>query len=728
MKNLTQILARFAGERPKLASALVFTLVFSATLAIFKTFSPSPAPLEPLEPSPNATQTNSAQGVAQGGNPSETSGDAPTTSPALANPNQNFATSFALLVGVDDYDAPEILPPLKYASNDATSLRDALVGVGFDAKNIRLITSKTETKPTKDNIYKALDELIAQASQHPDSTLLVMFSGHGLEPQVQSANAPKDYEKRVSIFFPCNVTELSSDAPFIRLNDVARKLKRVKNGVKIMIVDACRNFGDDAESSDGANKSIANDGMTQLREEERKRLEDDNYEDPFEYKNAGDSGVAFLQSCSSGQKSCESDKLQRGIFSYYLVEGLQDETKDGVTIFNLCDYASKQMKASDIEAAKNQTPFYDYSGPTLFLVPPVGSRGSGLVWGVTDKNKSKTIDELKAFELLTRLRRSDNFGARAELAALYLRGCEGGQVDAKQAFALASEAAKFADLPLAWTTLGACYANGLGVEKNEEEARRCYAKAYPIWQKRAQSGDIVAKFQQGKALLEGNGVKRDRATGFELLHGAAQAGLPAALTRLGEAYLFGQGVAKDERQARQKFLEAYALGDFDAATRLGDCALNGWGVEKNEQEALQYYQEASEANRPAATNALADLYELGHGVAQDDAKALELRRKAAEQNNSTAQKCLGDYYLSGLFGLPVDAKEAVGWYERSVAQNNVDAMLSLAPLLQFGVGGVQRNEVRASELTEKAARLTAQAQLEDGAASFNNDNTSDDAS
>ncbi|MBQ8287074.1 MAG: sel1 repeat family protein, partial [Thermoguttaceae bacterium] len=191
---------------------------------------------------------------------------------------------------------------------------------------------------------------------------------------------------------------------------------------------------------------------------------------------------------------------------------------------------------------------------------------------------------------------------------------------------------------------------------------------------------------------------------------------------------FGQGVAKDERQARQKFLEAYALGDFDAATRLGDCALNGWGVEKNEQEALQYYQEASEANRPAATNALADLYELGHGVAQDDAKALELRRKAAEQNNSTAQKCLGDYYLSGLFGLPVDAKEAVGWYERSVAQNNVDAMLSLAPLLQFGVGGVQRNEVRASELTEKAARLTAQAQLEDGAASFNNDNTSDDAS
>lgn len=720
-----QRIKHFLLKYPQLLATFLFIVVFVVAFKYRSAYSPAPVPpyasSSPSEAEAVATIAD-AQPTAESPLPASAATDAndanadqtqpiveervPTNDAIFENAplttKQSFATSFALLVGVNVYQDDQVFPTLNYASSDATALRNALVEIGFNPKNIRLLTSDSVEEPTKANIDKALEELLTQAVQYPDATLLVSFAGHGLEPLQTTVDAlGKESEKRVSIFFPSDAN-LSDQKTFIRINTVAQTLRRVKKGFKIMIVDACRNFNISDEES--APNASARGALQELQKLERNRAE--SAVDPFESQGDGDSGVAFLQSCSPGQKSYESETLNQGYFSYYFIEGLKNATRDGVTLFSVCDHASQE---TDKATNSSQTPYLSYSGPRFWLVPPIGARGSELLWGlVKEPNVEKSIDEKRAFEFLSRLRKSDNFEARAELAALYLRGCAspGGQVDAKQAFELATETLNHRDLPAAWETLGDCRAGALGgVERDLDLANDCYRKAYQGWQKRAQAGDIVATFKQGVALLEGKGVKRDRAAGVRLLQKAANANLPASMTRLAEAYLLGHGVAKDEKKAVENLLRAYERGDYDASSLLGDCYLNGWGVKENASIAFEYYREAFEANRPQAANALADLYELGHGVAIDPNKALILRRQAAEQNNPTAQKIWGDYNSQGLHGVTLDAAEGVRWYERAAAQNNVDAMLSLAECLRYGLG-VNRDEKRASELTAEAARLT----------------------
>ncbi|MBQ2790807.1 MAG: SUMF1/EgtB/PvdO family nonheme iron enzyme [Thermoguttaceae bacterium] len=158
------------------------------------------------------------------------------------------------------------------------------------------------------------------------------------------------------------------------------------------------------------------------------------------------------------------------------------------------------------------------------------------------------VDGWRGFELLKKAADAGSVDAKAELAELYLDGCEGTPSDAARAFAAAFEAAQ-SDNPFALYVLGRRYDEGRRVSKDEKLAAERKARAFREFEKRAKSGDVRAKTRLGVMSIYEDGLPEDEKVGFEAIREAAEAGSAEAMNFLSWCYHDGKGVAKDEGRA-----------------------------------------------------------------------------------------------------------------------------------------------------------------------------------
>jgi uncharacterized protein YkwD len=214
---------------------------------------------------------------------------------------------YALLVGVNRYDHPK-LKPLKYAENDATDLAGVLRKAGYQ---VVLLTGSARTKglrPTKGNIEARLRQVLRKCRS--GDTALVALAGHGLH------FAGKDD----SYFCPSDARPFSEETDtLVSLKHVYKQLDRSFAGVKLLLVDACR---DDPRAGRG---SRGIDGDTAPRPP---------------------SGVGALFSCRAGQRAFEDDELKHGVFFYYVLKGLRGAAKESdneVTFLSLASYVTRQV-------------------------------------------------------------------------------------------------------------------------------------------------------------------------------------------------------------------------------------------------------------------------------------------------------------------------------------------------------------------------------------------------
>lgn len=249
------------------------------------------------------------------------------------------------MVGVDEY-ASRNVETLTYAGADAKKLRDALTKIGVPEESVRLFVSRggLRERPDKATIMAALDEAVENSG--PRSTILVALSGHGFEtPDGEAAFCPEDAKISVSggeIYVDKNSA--------ILISEVAEKLRSDDAKFKLLIVDACRAPAG-ARTTRGRRSFVTGDA----------------------------SGLAFLQSCSSGESSWEDESVAGGLFTHYFVEGLTGAAADdegGVSFLGVCDYAARRTKAR-ARALRNasQTPFHRMSGTNFYLVEPSGTQG-----------------------------------------------------------------------------------------------------------------------------------------------------------------------------------------------------------------------------------------------------------------------------------------------------------------------------------------------------------------
>jgi formylglycine-generating enzyme required for sulfatase activity len=249
---------------------------------------------------------------------------------------------YALLVGVQAYQHVKLREPnpLKYAVADVNELARVLKKSGYV---VTLLTDETgrgdaRLEPTRDNIERELQSLSQKVKEH--DTLLVGLAGHGLQ-----FTGKKD-----AYFCPIDARPFENQAfSLVSISKVYEQLDQSFAGVKVVLVDACRNDPDPTRG---------------------RGLDADAAPPPPK-------GVAVLFSCSAGEKALENDALQHGVFFHYVLEGLEGKAGDEageVTFEDLSKYVRKRVPAKVRELTEGRMRQSPNAKSDLAGEPPVLAR------------------------------------------------------------------------------------------------------------------------------------------------------------------------------------------------------------------------------------------------------------------------------------------------------------------------------------------------------------------
>jgi formylglycine-generating enzyme required for sulfatase activity len=227
---------------------------------------------------------------------------------ALAQAGQG--NKYALVVGVRKYDSGKFAR-LEYTENDAEELAPVLSDRG-DFRSVRVLSTTRGQKrdsdaPTAANLRAEIRKLLAK--KKGEDTVLVALSGHGIQAQVKG--------KEESFFCPSDA-QLNDNDTLLSLGKLFADLDDCGAGVKVLLVDACRN-----DPRLGRNVDI--DTLPRLPR-----------------------GTAALFSCSSGERAFESPKLGggHGVFFHHVIEGLRGAAKNSegeVTVLDLSLYVTRSV-------------------------------------------------------------------------------------------------------------------------------------------------------------------------------------------------------------------------------------------------------------------------------------------------------------------------------------------------------------------------------------------------
>ncbi|MCI0489680.1 MAG: caspase family protein [Blastocatellia bacterium] len=249
---------------------------------------PQPPSAETQKPAPSAT--------------------AETQKPATSATNPKPSTNdkqWALIVGVSDY--PGNIQDLLFPRDDAQAIRDLLVSsAGVREDHIRLLTDNGagEARATKQNIFAAIDKYLAPRVQEGDE-ILVFFAGHGIASGLGSA--AKSY------FLPADAEAQSKESlerTSINLEELARKLSSLKASQFTMFFDACR---EDPFPGRGIKGNTMTDVMARgLRIT------------PGPMRQKEPPTAIIFYSCQIGERAYENAELKHGVFTYYILKGIQE--------------------------------------------------------------------------------------------------------------------------------------------------------------------------------------------------------------------------------------------------------------------------------------------------------------------------------------------------------------------------------------------------------------------
>jgi uncharacterized protein len=146
-----------------------------------------------------------------------------------------------------------------------------------------------------------------------------------------------------------------------------------------------------------------------------------------------------------------------------------------------------------------------------------------------------------------------------------------------------------------------------------------------------------------------------------------------AALQVGSWYQAGLGEPKNPKLAHDWWQRSAKLGNRDASYRLGvDCQQQHQG--KLVSDCLNWFEQAAKQDHAEAQLILSQWYAKQPGA---DADAIEWLEKAAEQGNREAQYQLGLRYEQGK-GVAKRPDLAQRWYEKAAAQQQPDALLTLA--------------------------------------------------
>ena len=222
---------------------------------------------------------------------------------AQANPN-----AVALIIGVESYSN---LPPAQYADSDATHFYDyASQSLGVPPHKIKLLT---DSKASRTELLKAMRSWM-KTEVNGKSDVYIFFAGHGLA----SADGSKTY------LLPADGDRDLLDETSILRDDLIASAKGAKTIT--MFLDTCYSGGT------RTNEVLLADARPIAIVPDMKALP---------------SNVTVLAAASGAQLSSTYEAAQQGLFSYWLMKGLEgdaDANKDKkITAGELHEYVARQV-------------------------------------------------------------------------------------------------------------------------------------------------------------------------------------------------------------------------------------------------------------------------------------------------------------------------------------------------------------------------------------------------
>jgi len=225
-----------------------------------------------------------------------------TESQTVAVDKDEEVKIWAVIVGVSSYAH---MPSLKYTDDDAYQIYAFLKspeGGALPNDQIRLLIDENATRQ---NILAGMNDVLLKADEN--DVVLMYYSGHGLP----------------GMFLPIDFDGYSNNLSHAEVMDVFKN-SRAKH--KLCIADACHS------GSLLASRSPFNQQLEEFY---------------GEYDKTG-GGTALIMSSKSEEVSLETSGLRQGIFSHYLIRGLNGEADSNknkiVTVSELYSFISTGVK------------------------------------------------------------------------------------------------------------------------------------------------------------------------------------------------------------------------------------------------------------------------------------------------------------------------------------------------------------------------------------------------
>jgi tetratricopeptide (TPR) repeat protein len=230
--------------------------------------------------------------------------------PAAAAPTA-IPRGYALIVGVASYKNLPAKSQLEFPERDADAIYSILIspeGGNFHAENVHRLTG---TQATLANIKRELEVWLPSVAQ-PEDRVIIYFAGHGFIQGGKAYLAPYDLD-------PNNIA--NSGYPMDTLGNVAGS--RIKAKWKVLLTDSCHS----GAIAPDADARLYNQSLLDLSK-----------------------SMFSLTASRDRERSFESSSWGggHGIFTYYVVKGLEgeaDENNDGlVTADELADYVRSNVR------------------------------------------------------------------------------------------------------------------------------------------------------------------------------------------------------------------------------------------------------------------------------------------------------------------------------------------------------------------------------------------------
>lgn len=244
-------------------------------------------------------------------------GGAAAVQPARA-PLGPVREKFALLVGVSDFEDPRIRD-LQFAAKDARDLAAALVDpcLGrFSEDNVWLLTDE---QATRERILEALNAIILQAQE--DDLVLLFFSTHGSPAREGQGLGGIGY---------LVTHDTEQEQPWlngIEFANLTRKVALIKARRLITFLDSC--YSGQARRAGGKDLLFETGGINSR---------------DAELLLSGE-GSYVISSSAEKQPSWESDRLQNGYFTHFLIDALRQQGGTP-TLAEVFDNLSREVSAA----------------------------------------------------------------------------------------------------------------------------------------------------------------------------------------------------------------------------------------------------------------------------------------------------------------------------------------------------------------------------------------------